>query len=54
MNMGIPQLLLLVMYTLSLGIALAENGKKREVNVLHSVIAYAITLTLLVWGGFFN
>lgn len=56
MNLGIPQLIYLALTMLGLGIAMAQHGepKKGTVNAFHSIIATAILIGLLYWGGFFG
>ena len=45
----------LMLMTLSLGIGIAQHGKKRTpTNGWVSFINYIITLLLLLWCGFFN
>ena len=54
--MGTPQIIILVLYVLGLGVALADHGKvelKRESFFRH-LFAVAIKLWLLWWGGFFD
>lgn len=53
--MGIPQIILIVLYSISLCIAANQHGKPRdgENNFWVSLIGTGIIIGLLVWGGFF-
>lgn len=54
--MKLPQLILLGLMILALGITLAKHGqpKNDKYNFGISLIANAIEIGLLYWGGFFN
>jgi len=54
--MTIPQILMIAIYMLSLGINLAEHGKPRAgtYNFWSALIATAIAFAILIWGGFFK
>ena len=54
--MGIPQVVYLVLIALSLGISISDHGKVRvkQENCVTSIIAAAIQLAVLYWGGFFD
>jgi hypothetical protein len=54
--MGVPQIILCALYTLSLGIHLAKHGepKNDKYNFFGSFITVAIIIGLLLWGGFFK
>lgn len=54
--MGIPQILMIAIYMLSLGMHLAGHGKPRAgaYNFWSALIATAIVFALLIWGGFFK
>ncbi len=56
MKIGIPQIIMLIMYAMSLGIDLAKHGEPREgkYNAVSGLIGVAIGLALLWWGGFFS
>ncbi len=56
MNLGVPQILVIVIYVMQLVRALDNNGKIEEhkVNFGISVISKIIIFSLLYWGGFFN
>ena len=54
--MGIPQIILLMLEAMAVGIALVNDGKvitKKE-NFLSTFISVGIVLALLWWGGFFG
>jgi hypothetical protein len=54
--MGVPQIILCALYTLSLGIHLAKNGEPRTGNYgfFSSLFTVAVVIGLLIWGGFFK
>jgi hypothetical protein len=54
--MRIPQILIIALYTLSLGIHLAKDGEPRDgtYSFLSAFIATAIAFAILIWGGFFR
>lgn len=54
-QLGAPQIILLAIYVLNIAVAAAHHGEPREdnYNVFISLIAFAIQLALLTWGGFF-
>jgi len=53
--MGIPQIILIVLMAVSLGITIAKDGTDREpYNAWQSVISIVIMVLLLWWGGFFT
>jgi hypothetical protein len=54
--MRIPQILIIALYTLSLGICLAKDGEPRDgtYNFGSALIATAIIFAILIWGGFFK
>jgi len=53
--MKTPQIVLIALYSLSLGISMAQHGKPREnYNAWTSLFAAAIEIGILWWGGFFN
>ena len=56
MKIGIPQIIMLFLLAMSLGIDLAKNGEPREGEhkAASGLIAVAIQLILLWWGGFFG
>lgn len=56
MNLGAPQLLIVALMALELGIHLGLHGKPKEgrYNFGYALISVAITISLLLWGGFFS
>ena len=53
--MRAPQIIIIVMYALGIGIALSKHGEQRndKYNFFVTLISTAIELSLLWWGGFF-
>jgi hypothetical protein len=55
MNLGIWQIVILVLMVLTLGVALGKHGQEREpYNFWLSLIATGIEFLILSWGGFFK
>ena len=52
--MGIPQIILLLLYATSLGISLSKHGETRKYDFWSSLIGCIIEVLLLYWGGFFK
>ena len=54
-KMNIPQIIVIVIMGLSIGVNLGKHGEKQNdtYNVWHSLFRVAIWIGLLVWGGFF-
>lgn len=54
--MKAPQLILVGLLCLSLGISMCEHGKEKvkKENAWYAIIAAAIQFGLLYWGGFFS
>lgn len=54
--MGIPQIIMIIIFCLSLGITMAKNGQPREdkYSFFTSLVATGIQVGVLIWGGFFN
>lgn len=54
-QLGAPQIILLAIYILDTAIVAAHHGEPKEgnYNVFVLLIALAIQLALLTWGGFF-
>lgn len=54
--MGIPQILMIILFSMSIGMSAVEHGKPKTGNnsVWSSVIGVAIEVALLWWGGFFG
>lgn len=55
-SVGIPQIIVIAIYAICLGVSLADDGKTKmkEESFLGSLIAEGIMLGLLWWGGFFG
>jgi hypothetical protein len=54
--MTIPQISMVILLALSLGVNLAEHGKPKtgKYNVIYPIISSAILLWILIEGGFFD
>ena len=53
--MKAPQIVLIVLYSLSLGISMSKHGKPREpYNFWTSFLAVIIEVAILWWGGFWR
>ncbi len=53
--MGIPQVLMIVIYGLSVLLCIYKAGKTKSFNMaIASFIEVVIIFVLLIWGGFFN
>lgn len=54
--MGVPQIAIIVLYALSLGMSMAQHGKPRtgKHDFWGSLITTIIMLAILRWGGFFK
>ena len=54
--MGLPQIILLALWGISLGVAIAQHGqpKKGTESAWNSIIGLAIVAPILYWGGFFH
>lgn len=54
--MGAPQIILIIIYVLGLGISLAQHGeiKTKKENFWTSLFAVAVVIALLICGGFFS
>lgn len=54
--MGIPQIIIIVMHALKIGIHMAKQGEPTgdKYDVVVSSISTGITIAVLYWGGFFN
>lgn len=56
-NLGLPQIIMLVILTLGLGMNLAKDGEYKtgeKYSFGTSFIATAINFAVLYWGGFFG
>lgn len=56
MVFGVPQIIILVLYVLTIGISLAEHGKEKKgkESFFTTAIGVSIQMALLYWGGFFS
>lgn len=55
--MGAPQIILIVLYALSLGMVISKHGEEKtneKYNAWAGLIGTAIQIGLLIWGGFFS
>ena len=54
--MRIPQILMIALYMLSLGIYLAKDGEPKggTYSFWTAFVATAIIFAILIWGGFFK
>lgn len=54
--MRLPQIIIIALYSMNLGINLVKNGEQRTGNYsfFTALIAVAINIALLRWGGFFG
>lgn len=54
--MGAPQIILICIWAVAVGIGLTEHGKPKEgkYSVFTTLIGIAINTGLLYWGGFFG
>jgi len=51
----IPQIIFLILLTLSLGLKIGKHNEPRENhNAWYGLISYILMIFLLWWGGFFN
>lgn len=51
-----PQILIIVLFSISLLLAANKHGREKsgKENFWTSLVAMAITVGLLIWGGFFD
>lgn len=54
--MGLPQILLIGLYAMSLGISMSNHGESKtgKENFGNSLAATILMFGLLYWGGFFS
>lgn len=54
--MGLPQIILIGLYAMSLGISMSNHGKPKtgKENFGSTLVGIVLTFGLLYWGGFFN
>lgn len=52
----IPQLIMLFLMAVSIGIEMSYHGetKPKKYNVWSTLVAVALNIAILHWGGFFN
>ena len=51
--MGVPQIIMIVIITISLTVSLMGHGEEVKLNFFSSLIVGSIIVTLLIFGGFF-
>jgi hypothetical protein len=53
---GIPQIIVIALYAMSVGSTLAEvaDGKRTGKDMLNRILGTAVMIGLLWWGGFFS
>ena len=53
--MKAPQIIMIVLYALSLGTEITKHGKitEQKHNFWISLLGVAISVSILIWGGFF-
>ena len=51
-----PQIILIILYAISLGIIITKHGEDKEGkhNFVVTLISNAVVLGILYWGGFFD
>jgi hypothetical protein len=56
LHLGAPQIIILVLYILTIGLSIASHGKlrTRPVNAVVAVPMVIAILVVLYWGGFFG
>jgi hypothetical protein len=54
--MKAPQIIIIVLFGLQLGIALVEDGKTKtsKTSFIHTLISTGLTVWILIAGGFFG
>ena len=54
--MGAPQVIVIILMALGLGLEMANHGKPRtgKSNAIIHLISSGVTAGLLYWGGFFG
>lgn len=54
--MGVPQIIMTIMFTINLAVSLVLHGeiKEEKVNFFAVLITSAIEVGILYWGGFFG
>lgn len=56
MTLHLPQIIFLALYAVNIGINIGKHGEPREskYNAWGTLIASAIAILILAWGGFFT
>jgi hypothetical protein len=56
MNIQAPEIVYIILVSLSLGITAAQHGepKKGKESIFQTLISHSLTFALLYWGGFFS
>ena len=56
MRIGIPQIIMIVIYSMKIGINLIKDGEQSEqkYSFIGSCVSVAISVAILKWGGFFG
>jgi hypothetical protein len=56
MNIQAPEIVYIILVSLSLGITAAQHGepKKGKESIKIAIISHALNFALLYWGGFFS
>lgn len=56
LNLGPPQIIMLILYLLGLCVGVREHGRLKtgKHSAWTTVLALAINMVLLSWGGFFD
>ena len=53
--MRLPQIIIIVMYSLSVLLSFYQSGKTKDyVKAISSLVMTMIVMGLLIWGGFFG
>ena len=54
--LGIPQIIITILFLLTLGFHFAKNGEPREEEYNFGVALFSVILqiALLIWGGFYT
>ena len=53
MNYGLPQVLLIILFTISFVVTLYNDGKNQKISWKSNVVGIIIQVAILKWGGFF-
>lgn len=54
--MGVPQIIMVCLYTINIGISMAKHGEPQDgiYNAWTSIFSSIVVMGLLWWGGFFG